>query len=90
MSDREVECLIHGRSTEAFVCRHIVASLRNGVRTGFHTPGDSESENQAWCHACEQVRACEGEWNDRSEAYAGIRLICDRCYDRARQLNLGF
>jgi hypothetical protein len=35
------------------------------------------------------VRAREGEWNDRSEAYADIQLICIDCFRQARALNLG-
>jgi hypothetical protein len=67
--------------------RHVLESLRTGSRVGFHTPGDSADDDQGWCDACERVRAREGEWNDRSEAYADIRLICLDCFHQAREIN---
>jgi hypothetical protein len=91
MADRHdlVSCCTHGPRPAAFVCRHVLASLRARSRVGFHTPGDADGDDQAWCDACEQVRAREGEWNDRSEAYAAIRLICIDCFHQARELNRG-
>jgi hypothetical protein len=56
-------------------------------RVGFHTPDDAADDDQGWCDACERVRAREGEWNDRSEADADIRLICLDCFDQAQRLN---
>ena len=82
-----VSCGTHGARPAAFVCRHVLESLCTGSRVGFHTPGDAEDDDQGWCDACERVRAREGEWNDRSEAYADIRLICLDCFHQARQLN---
>jgi hypothetical protein len=86
MADRHdlVSCGTHGPRPAAFVCRHVLDGLRTGSR---HTPNESEDDDQAWCDACERVRAREGEWNDRSEAFADIRLICLDCFRQARQLN---
>jgi hypothetical protein len=64
-------------------------SLRTGSRVGFHPPGDAEDDDQAWCDACERVRARAGEWNEPSEAYAEIRLICIDCLRQARVFNRG-
>ena len=82
-----VSCGTHGARPAAFVCRHVLDSLRTGARVGFHTPDDAADDDQGWCDACERVRAREGEWNDRSEAYADIRLICLDCFQQARALN---
>lgn len=84
-----VSCCTHGARPAAFVCRHVLESLRTGSRVGFHTPGDADDDDQGWCDACERVRAREGEWNDRSEAHADIRLICLDCFHQARELNRG-
>lgn len=84
-----VSCGMHGVRPAAFVCRHVLESLRTGSRVGFHTPDGAEDDDQAWCDACEQVRARKGEWNDRSEAYADIQLICIDCFQQARKLNRG-
>jgi hypothetical protein len=50
---------------------------------------DASDESCGWCQACEDVRAAEGGWNDRSEGYAQITLICSRCFDVIRQLSGG-
>ena len=91
MPDRRdlVSCATHGPRPAAFVCRHVLQSLRTRSRVGFHTPCAADDDDQAWCNACERVRAREGEWNDRSEAYADIRLICIDCFHQARELNRG-
>jgi hypothetical protein len=91
MADRLelVSCGRHGARPAAFVCRHVLESLRTGARVGFHTPGDAEDDDQGWCGACERVRAREGEWNERSEAVADIRLLCLDCFHQARELNRG-
>jgi hypothetical protein len=89
MADRGelVSCGRHGARPAAFVCRHVLESLRTGARVGFHTPDDAGDDDQAWCDACERVRARAGGWNDRSEAHADIRLTCLDCFQDAWALN---
>jgi hypothetical protein len=77
-----VMCRTHGARRAAFVCQH----LNRDTYTGFHEPFDSDPLNeadddyQAWCDECEKVRLREGEWNDVSEGFAKIRLVCDQCF----------
>ena len=82
---RQVMCEMHGATLPAYVCSHLVT----GEGLGFFAAEASESERpDAWCSECEKVRIAEGgEWNDRSEAFAGVTLICARCYDQARERN---
>ena len=85
MSEK-VECSIHGSQDETFVCCHLVESLRTGNRVGFYFA--SEPRGDAWCEACEEVRIREGgDWNDRSEAFANIKLLCGACYDEVKKIN---
>ena len=81
-----VSCGTHGARPAAFVCRHVLESLHTRSPVGFNTPEDADDDDQGWCDACERVRAREGEWNERSEAYADIRLICLDCFRQARAL----
>jgi hypothetical protein len=74
-----VSCGRHGARLAAFVCRHLVESLRTGWRVGCHTPNGAANDDQSWCDACERGRGREGEWNDRAEAYVDIRLLCLGC-----------
>jgi hypothetical protein len=84
---KHLECPEHGVRDATYVCQHLVS----GVGSGFHWGHDDDDPDQlwpnAWCDACERVRESEGEWNDRSEAFAGVRLLCDGCYQTARERN---
>ncbi|WP_305008998.1 hypothetical protein [Hymenobacter aranciens] len=50
----------------------------------------SDDELNAWCDACDEVLLRIGEWNDESEAFAKIKLVCDACYFDMKELNLGY
>lgn len=84
-----VTCATHGARRAAFVCQHLSADKY----TGFHEAFDSdplveaEDDYQAWCDACEEVRLQAGEWNEESEAFAKIRLICDQCFFEIKAKN---
>ena len=88
MSER-VHCPTHGERFPTFVCRHLV----RGSGLGFFEPNrppvsdDESDERCAWCGACEQARQKAGGWNEESEKYAGIALVCDACFDAARSRN---
>ena len=84
-----IDCSLHGQTRPAFVCRHLV----RGDGLGFFSPNrslisdDESDELQSWCADCERVRQEQGEWNDVSEGYAGITMICDNCFEAARNRN---
>lgn len=80
-----VECARHGEGTATFVCTHV----RRGVACGFFDSGESPENPfpDAWCAGCEEVRTREGEWNDVSEEFAQVGLLCSGCYLEARQRN---
>ncbi len=86
-STRTTRCREHGQVREAFVCRHLVNALMEPPpeRIGFFRPdpdvGETSDELEGWCAACEVIRRRVGGWNDESEAYAGVTLICSECYD---------
>lgn len=88
MSDT-IQCHVHGEQQETFVCQHLVEALDSGDRVGFFWSG--EPRGDAWCSACEAVRiregGIEGDWNERSMEFAGIKLLCGACYDRVRELH---
>lgn len=87
--ERAVTCESHGTSRAAFVCQH----LSKDTYTGFHEAFESnpliepDDDYQAWCDECEKIRLQEGEWNDVSEGFAKIRLICDQCFFEIKRRN---
>ena len=84
-----VECAEHGPQEPTFVCQHLARSLATQQPVGFFFA--REPRGDAWCAACEEVRVREGgesgDFNERSEAFAGIQLLCGACYDKVRQLH---
>lgn len=86
-----MECGSHGFQRPAFVCQHL--NLENSI--GFEEAMErhkgmelNENEDlQAWCNECEKVRVKYGEWNEESEKFAKIKLICENCYFEMKELN---
>ena len=85
----QVDCAVHGPQEETFVCQHLAQSLKTNRPVGFFY--SSEPRGDAWCSQCEEVRIREGgetgEWNERSEAFAQIIILCGACYDKVRAIN---
>lgn len=82
-----MECRCHGERRPAFICKH----LQYGEGLGFNQPNEALEEDwpfqNAWCDECENVLLAEGEWNDRSEGFAGILAICDGCFEEIKARN---
>jgi hypothetical protein len=87
-SQEFVECGSHGRSEPAFVCQHLVAA-KDAAPVGFHeadvNPAAREwGDRNGWCDQCDKIYAWEGCWNDVSEAFAGITMVCSHCFSYLR------
>ncbi len=93
IKDKYVECSEHECRRIAFVCQHLNHSNKVGFHEAFETYENmnlTEDEDlQAWCDACEIVREGEGEWNEKSMAFAEIKLVCELCYFEMKEFNLG-
>jgi hypothetical protein len=89
---KKVECCNHGLRNEAYVCQHLVTSEFNGFWESFDSDSTKEyvdGELNAWCNECDKVLVEQGEWNDISEAFAKIELVCDACFFEMKELNGG-
>lgn len=89
MSDQSVKvrCRTHGESFATFVCQH----LAHGVGRGFYSSDDGSGTDpcpDAWCAECDTVMMAKGHWDEESEAFAGITLLCAGCYEIVKQRNL--
>jgi hypothetical protein len=85
--DSVMECPRHGLQRPTFVCKH----LQSAEGLGFNRPDiardpDWPFEN-AWCDKCDEVLNEEGEWNERSEKFAGIIAICEGCFKEIEKRN---
>jgi hypothetical protein len=84
---RKVQCGTHGTVGSAYVCCHLVRGDCEPL--GFNEPeyDPDDTEGQAWCDKCEEVLEAHGEWNQASEAFANIRLVCEFCFAAMRERN---
>ncbi len=89
MSDEQdkVECGVHGKTSATFICHHLKDGENLGFHMGFDPDGGDELYPDAWCDKCNEVLEEEGEWNNNSEAFASIKLVCSGCYQDIRQKN---
>ncbi len=90
--NKKVDCFNHGLRNQAFVCQHLIC----GDAKGFWEPFDSDPTRQypdgelnAWCDECDKILMKEGDWNEKSETFAQIQLICDECFFQMKKLNNG-
>ncbi|KQT29579.1 hypothetical protein ASG22_19850 [Chryseobacterium sp. Leaf405] len=78
-------------SRAAFVCQHLNLEQYKGFGEAFDTYRgmqlDEDDDFQAWCSECEKVRLQSNGWNDESEEFAKIKLICEDCYFELKSLN---
>lgn len=81
-ADRVVHCAEHGARSPAFVCHHLVAPATEA--RGFHQadvdPNREWTDLNGWCDECDRVYLAEQGWNDTSEGFAQIQLVCDACF----------
>lgn len=89
MSDSElkVECGAHGERAATFLCKHLVESESKGFNVGYDPEHPNNLYPDAWCNECEAVLEQEGEWNDISEKFADIKMLCSCCYLDIRKRN---
>lgn len=88
---RQIECDAHGKQEATFVCQHVVNGMRNRQAVGFFwSPEDASPRPDAWCRECnDRVAVTGGEWIGEAAEHLGLSVLCAKCYDVARQLNLG-
>ena len=86
-SDKKVECDTHGTMDATFVCQHLIGGEKIGFNLGHDPENPDDLYPDAWCDECESVLETEGEWNDKSEKFSGIKLLCSQCYEDTRERN---
>jgi hypothetical protein len=88
MSEFMVDCDTHGSARAAFVCQHTLQSLQDAKARGFISVRDPNGCINAYCHECDAVlQSHGGNWNDESEAFASITLVCEGCATKVATLN---
>ena len=82
-----MQCPCHGLRGPTFICQH----LQHGKGVGFNQPDEPPNSEfpfkNAWCNKCDQLLQKEGKWNDRSEKFAGILVICEGCFEEIKKRN---
>lgn len=86
-SDKKVECDTHGTADATFLCQHLVGGEGLGFNLGYDPENLDALCPDAWCDECEKVLDAEGGWNNESEEFAGIKLLCSHCYEDIREKN---
>jgi hypothetical protein len=86
---KRVHCEAHGERRATFVCQHLVQGRGLGFCEADRKPVSAEESDEvcAWCSECERVRVQQGGWDDISEGFANVTMICDACFEAARRRN---
>lgn len=78
-----IHCELHGDCTAAYVCGHILATLRDQKPRGFLDHVDEDGDHQAICLACNTMPF--EEWERTGPA--NMAAICWGCFERAATIN---
>jgi len=91
MKQMTVNCGIHGFRRSAFVCQHLDLNEPKGFEEAFETLKGMDLEDDddfsAWCNECENYRIKHQGWDEVTEKYARIRLVCEECYFELKEFN---
>lgn len=92
LKQKKLDCGTHGFKRPAFVCQHLETNSHNGFEESFETfkgmDLEEDDDFSAWCDECEKKRIeCDG-WNDESEKFAQIKMVCEDCYFEMKESNL--
>lgn len=91
LKQKKVECKNHGFARPAFVCQHLNFEKQKGFEEAFETFEGMDLEEgedfQAWCNECEKIRIKFDGWNEESEKFAKIKLVCENCYFELKKFN---
>lgn len=92
LKQKTVDCGIHGYRRPAFICQHINLKKITGFEESFETTKGMElfedEDFGAWCDDCEKIRIKYNGWNEMSEEFSKIKLVCEECYFDMKEFNL--
>ncbi len=67
-----------GAHRAAFVCTHILQTLRDGRPRGFLWSRDEDGAVNAYCALCDaELRRAGAEWDEAVTAFADVKLISE-------------
>jgi hypothetical protein len=82
-----VECG-HGKVRPAFVCCHLVETLRDHVARGLLWSRDEHGNVNAYCDICDQMlEHAGGDWTEELGAKANVQLICEMCFRKIERVD---
>jgi hypothetical protein len=77
-----VQCEVHGETPKAYVCIHLTDEA-SGLGFNRDDPSEENPFPDAWCDACEIIRAEHDGWEKVPEGLLKLALLCSECYERA-------
>ena len=92
MESNFIECEEHGENKMAFVCHHFLEKQNIGWNEKEEYIFDEDDEFwdciSAWCDECENYRIENDGWDEDSEKFADITLVCESCALKFKEENL--
>jgi hypothetical protein len=88
---KKINCSKHGSKLGmGMACIHVIEAIDNKNQVGFYWSEDENnplSRPDAWCQACEDFLLKNGEiWDDDFIQFSQPKLICEKCWDEAKQI----
>lgn len=53
----------------------------------FYDETSDDPQPDAWCGSCDEIMMADDDWNEENEKMAKITILCQHCYDEAKERN---
>jgi len=85
---RTLRCSTHGEAQAAFICQHLLATLRDGTPRGAIWKRDEDGCINSYCGDCDKrLDAAGDEWVGEAQAQLGLTVVCENCFRRIAEIN---
>ena len=74
-----LHCSTHGEAQVTYICEHLAENAAQRWYCDY--PSQDNPWPDAWCSRCNAAFLKQGEWNEKNEGVANIKLLCSSCYE---------
>src|SRR5699024_1647688 len=86
--DGIIRCGTHGEVQRTFVCCHLTQDELAPAGFNEFEPEPDDTDPLAWCDDCIRRYEAAGEEMDAElEAFVDLRVVCEFCYAKLRELH---
>lgn len=90
MSEKLIECAIHGKQKFGLLCTHLAHNFQKRTKIGFHQYDDGDlGRPDAWCDECNNLLQAVETEKEQEDWFLNCdyKFLCVCCWDEAKEIN---